>query len=338
LLTETKDNLFYEHLNLGTPSGFLPDGRLSYWSTVATSGFTNPNSPTARRRANANTAFNNVLLLRNTSKGHTQNMTLSLEKTWADDWSTKWSYTYSTGVDVNPGTSSVSLSNWSSRLITNPNEELGGESNYIIRDRFVGVLNWKHDFIKDYATGVGMFYEGRAGRPFSYTFLGDANGDNANQDNDLFYIPAGPGDVQFLPGTIGGVAYTAQQIEDLFFQYANNDPYLSTHLGQVAGRNARHSPWINQFDVQFTQEIPSLFDNKGKVFFNIQNVGNLVNKKWGEINEVLFPYNVRVARFAGVNSAGRYVYQYLGNPQEAVRRDSKGQSRWAAQVGIRFEF
>ena len=35
-------------------------------------------------------------------------------------------------------------------------------------------MNWKHSFFGDYETQIGLVYEGRSGRPFSYIFSGDA--------------------------------------------------------------------------------------------------------------------------------------------------------------------
>ncbi|MFR0657098.1 hypothetical protein SB719_21380, partial [Pantoea sp. SIMBA_079] len=71
------------------------------------------------------------------------------------------------------------------------NEEVASRSNYEIRDRFSAALTWQHAFFGDNNTSVSMFYEGRSGRPFSYTFDNDANGDG--RFNDLLYIPTGPG-------------------------------------------------------------------------------------------------------------------------------------------------
>ena len=88
-------------------------------------------------------------------------------------------------------------------------------------------INWEHAFFGDYKTKVGMFYEGRSGRPFSYIFYNDANGDaaattGAGYFNDLFYVPNGPGDVVFT----GGAA-----MEKSFFDWLAKNPELGRFQG-----------------------------------------------------------------------------------------------------------
>ena len=86
-----------------------------------------------------------------------------------------------------------------------------------IRDSISGALTFKKAFFGDYATTASVFYEGRSGRPFSYVFWNDANGDSRTF-NDLFYVPKGPGDVVFTNLTQNGVTTTGAQQEAAFFE------------------------------------------------------------------------------------------------------------------------
>ena len=73
----------------------------------------------------------------------------------------------------------------------------------------------------------------------------------------------------------------------------------------------------------------------------------MINDEWGHIDQAPFPYQLQVARFAGVNGS-RYVYDVSNFVNEAAggalnnpglqREDGEGQSRWALQLGFRFEF
>ncbi|MCU0753885.1 MAG: TonB-dependent receptor [Xanthomonadales bacterium] len=347
LRTETEDNLFYQHLNLGNPVGRLPDGRLHYWGNVNQSAFANPFNPTVAngsRRPNRNRSFGDVMLLTNTGKGTTTNLTLALEKPFDDNWYAKLGYTYGRGRDVNPGTSSVSFSNWSSRIIgENPNDEFSAVSNYVFRDRITLALQYRHFFFDELPTSFGMFFEGRSGRPFSYVFQGDANGDNANQSNDLFFVPRGPGDVLFqaiLPGQNSQFpnGLSAAEQEQRFWAYIENNSYLNSRRGQIVERNARISPWVSQADLRISQKLPKLWRVQGELFLDIINVGNLLKDSWGQIDQGPFPLSVQVARFAGVNADGRMVYVFPGEPVGFTRQDDRGESRWQAQIGLRFEF
>lgn len=340
LRTVVEKGIRYENLNLGPSTGRLPDGRLVYWSTLATTGFgaTGPTGGNqARSRRNLN--FDNVLLLSNTDKGAATNVTVALEKPFEDDWGAKVAYTYGRSTDVNPGTSSVAFSNYLNRAVFNPNDEELGTSIYETRNRYQGIFTKRFRFIEDYPTTFGLFYDGRDGRPFSFTFVGDANGDGIN-GNDLFAIP-----------NLSNIAYSANSSaadRAAFERYIREVPYLNANQGQVARRNSQNSPSVNQFDLRITQDLPGFFgDSRAQLFVDIQNIGNLINKDWGQIDEVGFPYNLQIARFAGVDAQGRVVYDVSNYVNEATgaevfprpgRRDGVAESRWAVQVGFRYEF
>src|SRR5690606_19965300 len=115
-----------------------------------------------------------------------------------ENWSWMLGYTYTHATDVNPLTSSQAHSNWDGRMLLNPNDPIAENSNYAIKDRVTGVLTWQKAFWGDYKTSVSTFYEGRTGRPYSFIYQNDANGDA--EINDLFYVPSGPGDVEFTGG------------------------------------------------------------------------------------------------------------------------------------------
>src|SRR5690606_2865143 len=122
-------------------------------------------------------------------------------------WSLGLTLTEST--EFSPATSSQNSSNWNNSMVFNTNQPVGYDSRYAIRDRFTGTLQWQKAFFGDNMTRFGMFYEGRSGRPFSYIYYNDFNGDSAGT-NDLFYVPAGPGDVMWVGGA---------QMEQAFFDW-----------------------------------------------------------------------------------------------------------------------
>jgi Carboxypeptidase regulatory-like domain len=329
----------FEHLNLGAPRGILPDGRNFYWTNVLPGSFNaTGNTSAIQNRFNRNRSFTDVVLLKNTTKGMSDNLTLSLDKPFENNWGARVSYTYGKSDEVSPGTSSVALSNWNGRAIFNPNETANSSANYEIRDRYTGLFTYRLAFSEDFPTTFGLFYEGRAGRTHSYGFTGDANGDGI-QGNDLFYIP--------LQGEVAFTASSSAADIAAFEAYIESQDYLAANRGEVARRNSARSPYINQFDLRVSQAIPAGWGNRAEIFLDIQNIGNLVNKDWGHIDEVGFPYNLGVARMSGVNAQGRYVYDvstYVNENTGAVllpstgRADGIGQSRWSAQVGVRYEF
>lgn len=347
VLTSVKEGIYYQQLNLGAPTFIGQDGRAIYWNDTGANNGLRPNSWSVLgvgtgtdARSKRNRAYNDAIIARSTSKGESQQLTLSLNKPFNDsDWSWLLAYTYTNANEVSPLTSSTSGSQLGNVAVFQSNEEVSATSSYEIKNRFTAAISWKHAFFGDYNTSVSMFYEGRSGRPYSYTFDNDANGDG--RANDLLYIPKNITDVVFgTPAEAAG-----------FWAFVNSNDYLKQHLGEVAERNAAHGRWVNQFDMRISQEIPGFMEgHKAEIALDILNVGNLLNKKWGSVEEQAFPGYRGIVEYGGIcgaggapltgacaGNAGKYVYRYNG-PDALNIYDDKGISRWAAQVSFRYKF
>ena len=158
-------------------------------------------------------------------------------------------------------------------------------------------------------------------------FDNDANGDG-RFGNDLLYIPANEDDVAFG---------SPEEAAD-FWAFVNDNDYLSSNLGSVAERNGDNSPWTSTFDVRLLQELPGFFgDNKAEIWLDILNIGNLIDKDYGQIEEVPFPLTRGIVEYGGINANGQYVYRF-NNPDSLSVYDDRGVSRWAMQVGFRYKF
>jgi outer membrane receptor for ferrienterochelin and colicin len=326
LLTEVETALHYERLDIGAPTAVAQDGRTLYWR--------DPFAGTGAR-ANRNSQFGDVILLRPTDKGRTQQFTIGLDKPVDDVWGWSLSYTWTDATEVSPLLSSTATSNWNNRAIYQPNEEVASTSNFEIKDRILGTITWHHNFFGDYKTEVSGVYEGRSGRPYSYVFSNDMNGDS--RTNDLFYVPAGPGDVLF---TGGGV------MERAFFDWLSTTDIMGS-MGTVVPRNGSRAGWVNSFDLRISQELPGFFENhKSQIWLDVMNIGNLINDDWGQINDYGFFADKSVLAFAGIDPAtGKYIYNF--NPsrvEQPVAANTNGDginvgvSQWSLQVGFRYEF
>ena len=363
---ETRNGILYKNLNIGAPSGVLPDGRFTYYGCIggaqsvgggtgAACG-TNPNGTVtggaivnnSRIRSDARFA-QGVTYLTNTSKGKAESLTLSLSKPFSDSWAASLSVTGSHATEVNPGTSSQATSNFSNSAWTNPNEDVASTSNTNVPLRVNASVAWSHNFFGNYATTVSLFYDGHKGVPYSWVFGNDANGDSYSR-SDLVFIP-NPGQVIISAPTPAQAAKLEQQ----FYAFIKSDDYLRDHQGKVAGRNAAKSAWVNQLDLSFSQEVPGIFKgNKGEIRLDIYNVLNLVNDKWGQQNYVGFPYTRTLANFAGVDKAtGKYIYTLPTDPngnyqpgQKTIYDSSTDNSatkvnpasRWSAMLSLRYTF
>jgi len=145
------------------------------------------------------------------------------------------------------------------------------------------------------------------------------------------YIPSaqGSGEVVFR----GGAAE-----EQRFWDVVNGNPALASAKGGLVGRNNTFAPWVNNFDVRFSQELPGFAKGHKTTFvLDFLNFGNLLNKKWGRIDEIGFPSNRSFVNYTGLDANGKYVYS-LGSTEDLVTRQASGESQWAVQATLRYEF
>ncbi|MCH7342607.1 carboxypeptidase-like regulatory domain-containing protein [Pelomonas sp. CA6] len=349
--TRVNTGVYYQHLNLGAATRKGLDGRDMFYTPQSyTDACWNPSGSLVtsgacaggRARALSNASYNNVLQATKTKKGDGNTLTLSLSRPARDGFGWSLAYTYTEATEVSPLTSSVSNSNFESRSIYNPNEDVAANSAYLIRDRISASFNWSKAFISNYRTTVGLFYEGRRGKPYSWTYLNDMNGDGVSS-NDLMYIPKGPGsgEVVFKSTQTGESAAAA---EARFWDIVNSNKQLANSKGSVVARNSSYAPFVNTFDLRLSQEVPGFFPgHKGKISFDILNFGNLLNKNWGRINEMKFENSGGFRRgfvnFAGIDAQGRYVYAVDTNGvTDYTQRQVKGESQWALQITAKYEF
>lgn len=314
--SQVQNAIHYQHLNLGAPTGALPDGRLSY--------FSDPLDPNSDERANQNSDFNDVLYLTNTNKGETKRATVSIELPQTEHWYAKASYTYTDATEVSAGTSSRAISNWNNTPTINPNEVLVATSAYEIENAFNFFVNYENNFFGDTFTKIGLVFVSRDGEPFSYNFSNDVNGDGI-RDNDLFYVP-NP-DEYVLDDPSQAAAF------ETFLQQSG----LSQYRGRIAPRNAFKPNRINQWDLNVQQELPAWGRVRATMYFNVKNLGNLLNSDWGQVQLGSFD-GVSIASLDGFDDQGRYILDWNGRDAGSNLFTSNFSSQWRAQVGIRLDW
>lgn len=351
LVTKVKDGLYYKSLNIGKinapgedpiPTSYGPDGRALFWNPAAAAA---GRSWTAGdNRFGRDRAYGDVYLIENTDKGKSQQFTVSLSKPWSEtsDWSWDLGYTYTHATEVGPLTSSTASSGWGYQYTFDANSETENTSRYEIKDRISGSLNWKHAFFGDYETHVGLFYEGRSGRPYSYVYVGDANGDGRTY-NDLLYVPKAPGDVLFGTLNSAGVYTPNPAAETAFFNWLKANPEVARYAGSYAPANGFRSDFVNTFDVRISQQLPGFMKgHKSEIWLDIQNVGNLINEDWGHIYDYGFYADASVATLQGIYE-GKYVYNYSYTSEPTpANADADGfnvgVSQWSLNLGFRYDF
>ncbi|TVQ29558.1 MAG: TonB-dependent receptor [Wenzhouxiangella sp.] len=329
--TWVRDSLYWTDENLGAVQGTLPDGRNHYWA--------NPNTASGARDGR-DRAFNNVIVMRNTSSGARSNATVSLDKTWSGDWGQffgRVAYNYMNASDVSSATSSRAISSFRNQPVFNTNEEVSGRSVFEIGNSISFLGQYTASWFDIGATRFSTFLQYRDGRRFSWAFDGDMNGDGVF-NNNLLYVP-NFGEVRFVdrngnPDAAGQAA---------FFQLVENVSELRRAQGSVVEKNSTRSSSVTQMDVRIAQDFNFGQRFRGQFFFDIENFTNLLNSSWGAIDQVPFNWTARPVAFEGVDpETGQMLYRWMGRGTDAgdyeSRQDGIGQSRWRIQLGARFEF
>ncbi|MBK9992118.1 MAG: hypothetical protein IPP19_15690 [Verrucomicrobia bacterium] len=344
--------IFIRSLSLRDPAGTLPDGRFYYSSVAAiTPGLTGvavvpggsatyaSTSTAGNRRFSG---FAEVYELTNTREGNAQALTFQLKREVKNHWGVSFAYTRSHSTESTPLTSSIAGSNFTNRAIYNPNNERATTSSYSVPDRIVASVSVQFEPFKRYKSTATLIYEGRSGRPYSWVYTGDANGDGIS-GNDLFYI-ASQADVDS-----GLVRFRSAAEQDTYFAFMRDNPSLARNAGRVAPRNGERSAWISTFDIRMTQELPVYRGVHAQLFANIINLTNLLNDRWGRTEEVDFPLTRTVGgtTFDPAARGGLGQYTYTVNPigtNGAVNATlgspsvQTNVSRWQVQFGARVKF
>lgn len=350
LSLRAKDGIYYKNLNLGEATRTGSDGRPLYYTSqaynpacwTATGSLTTSGGTCsgARSKALSNVSYGNVLVAYNTKEGKSNLATLSLSRPLIGGYGWSVAYTYTDAKEVSPLQGSTSSTGYNARANFIPNEATTANSQYLVKDRVAALVNFRKAFFGNYRTTFGVNYEGRSGKPYSWTFNNDMNGDGVSS-NDLMYIPKAPGSGEVL---FAGDTATSHANEDKFWATVDQYRSLRNAKGGVVTRNDSFAPWTNNFDLRISQEIPGFMTgHKGVFRFDIMNFGNMLNKKWGRINEVSYSSSGGVSRsfvdFAGIDSAtGKYVYRVRDAVEDYDVRQVRGESQWQIQASLRYEF
>ncbi len=181
-----------------------------------------------------------------------------------------------------------------------------------------------------------LFYEAfRGGYNYSYMSVNDLNNDGYNYD--LIYVPT--------KEEIDQMRFDKVDDRERFWDYVNNDPYLSSIKGQYAEAYSVYSPWVNRLDFRYTHDFKVKVGNNTNTLqlsLDVKNILNLVNSDWG-VMKYMNPdlQSGRIIKLERVTSDGYPVYStpaaVHGDTQTWKFNPSIGQC-WYAQIGLKYLF
>ena len=333
---------------INTPIGVTPDGRALYDKSF-----------------NVNRGTD--MLLTNTTLGYGQVASVQVQKGFPFGLYVAASYAYQNVHEVNPGTSSRSVSNYGLSAVYDPNDPSDAISNYQRKHRFTGALEYSQSIAgaftdsrvwKAMKTSFGMFVESRSGQPFSWTFgaqenvnpmsnRSDGNGTKlgkifgedaqfAGRNRELFYVPTGAETCEATAITPSCKVVLKGVTTDQLNAFLDRTG-LSKYRGQVAPRNAFSSPWFTKIDVRLAQDLPNPINgNRARFMIDIENVGNLLHDKWGRAQAVPFPYAAPAVDLDYDRTNNKYIYTSTRTTNPT--RVDIFQSVWRVSLGLQYDF
>jgi hypothetical protein len=279
------------------------------------------------------TLFNEVIRVRNISEGTSSFYSLSIDRPMKNKWAANLAYTVGESREAQAFGQTVAIDGWSRNAVFNQNSIEVGRSDFEVRHRLQTSLSRQFEFAKGWPTKASLYYEGRSGNPYSYTYNNDLNNDGVTT-NDLVYVPTGPTDPKI---SLAGMN-PAQQAGYFDFLASSG---LTKFAGGYAPRNAFVQPWINQLDLKFTQKIPIYKPVEVELFFDFINFGFWLSRQYfGDVklltNTSNSVYYRRTMGNASYNAAGQVVPTYTAAPAGVVIDNTA--SRWRVQFGATVRF
>ena len=91
------------------------------------------------------------------------------------------------------------------------------------------------------------------------------------------------------------------------------------------------------FDSQINQELPGFLpEHRSMLFFDIENLGNLLNSDWGRVERTRYEYERDVVSASIVE--GQYEYFRLNSDRSIKNLETLSRSVWQIQLGIKYDF
>jgi hypothetical protein len=240
-----------------------------------------------------------------------------------------------------------------------PNGAAKGKSNNLLRNSVKLNLSYKLELRPGWVSRFTLFGERRDGRPISFLMTDPAGGRNptfgVSRDDALAYIPnlnspdaANP--LKFVSASGTTVFFDSQASVDKLKALVNQ---FGLPMGKIVPRGFGKNPSVDRIDFQYAQEIPSPIRGHSLLFtVDVQNLGNLLDKKWGVVKEYTnsrsggVVVNAQCAKADGTAAgsadptcaAYRYSYTTASPASLAVPTVDQAASLWSVGMGLKYRF
>ncbi len=287
------------------------------------------------------TAFNEVIRIRNTGAGRSNYLTAVWDRPMKSHWAANVAFTRGSSTEAQSSGQTVAVDGWVRNSVFNQNTIEVARSDYEVKNRIQATYTREFEFAKKWTTLTSLYYEGRSGNPYSFTYTSDANTDGV-AGNDLVYVPTGLGDAK-----VDFSGLTAAQAS-AYMAYIDRTE-LAKYKGTYTPRNSFTLPWQNRLDIRVSQKIPLRSLAQLEIFADFINFGYWLSRDvFGYVEELGNSNGVYARRFLGsatyaTDGTGRLrpggiALDSAGNYNAAGATINPLASRWRIQFGARLKF
>ena len=281
----------------------------------------------------------NAVVLDNTSKGYGYTANITVNAQPVDNLGMMFAYTHTESNELSGLPGNDPISTWQGlNTIDGSNFSTVQRSQYVVPDKVIASVSYYIPFRHKgllRGTHLNLFYAGYSTGGYSFCYTNDMNGDGIN--NDLMYIPKNDSEIKFK----------SEEDRVAFWKFVEQDSYLKNHKGQYAEAYSARTPWVHRFDFRLLEDFEFKVGKTKHNFqlsFDIMNIGNLINSKWGISKTNAVSNNSRVLKYEGVTSATDLtpvfsMYKVNGEyPTKTYETYQNYSECWKLQVGIRYIF
>ena len=288
-------------------------------------------NPTYTDATGAQKTFtNDACVLTNNHKGYGWTASIQLSAEPLKNLYITAAYTHTVNKEVTgmPGSNASSAWNYL-HTVNGPNIIEVRNSSFATPDRIIANISYKYG--KDH---FSLFYSGYSPSGYSYVYGNDINGDGLAYD--LMYIPRDDSEILFKSD--------ADRIA--FWNFVEQDDYLKNHRGEYAEAYGARAPWVHTFDFKWAHDFDLKIGNtmhKLQLIANVENLGNLLNSKWGVAKQIpgmsnyMFPL-LSCTNAANVLKGERPVFRMNTDLTKTWDYNHSYGQCWRIQLGVKYYF
>ena len=288
-------------------------------------------NPTYTDATGAQKTFtNDACVLTNNHKGYGWTASIQLSAEPLKNLYITAAYTHTVNKEVTgmPGSNASSAWNYL-HTVNGPNIIEVRNSSFATPDRIIANISYKYG--KDH---YSLFYSGYSPSGYSYVYGNDINGDGLAYD--LMYIPRDDSEILFKS--------EADRIA--FWNFVEQDDYLKNHKGEYAEAYGARAPWVHTFDFKWAHDFDLKIGNtmhKLQLIANVENLGNLLNSKWGVAKQIpgmsnyMFPL-LSCTNAANVLKGERPVFRMNTDLTKTWDYNHSYGQCWRIQLGVKYYF